>query len=327
VRRAEDLVVRTERLAEGLIPPVEAQRSQAELARRQQAELLARERWRVSSAELSRVLRFAYGGEVEPVEPPNLLVEMLSIDGTVDGLIPVGLTNRPELASQQRLVQATLQLLRQERMRPLMPSVLLRGASTPVTGTLGAGIFGGGTNGYLGSFQGREDIDLQVLWQLDNLGFGNRARVQQRRAENQAAIVEVFRTQDRIAAEISQAYAQAQLAAKRVTVAERGLTFAATSAEMNLAGIGQTRRQGEMVILVIRPQEAVASIQALAQAYVDYYGAINDANRAQFRLYRALGKPSSLLLPSAPAMCPQSPFEQSVEQPVRLPPASGDESP
>jgi len=43
---------------------------------------------------------------------------------------------------------------------------------------------------------------------------------------------------------------------------------------------------------VIRPLEAVASVQALAQAYADYYGAIGDYNRAQFRLYRALGAPA-----------------------------------
>ena len=39
-----------------------------------------------------------------------------------DSLIPIGLTNRPELAARQALVQATLAKLKQERMRPLIPS-------------------------------------------------------------------------------------------------------------------------------------------------------------------------------------------------------------
>ena len=47
---------------------------------------------------------------------------------------------------------------------------------------------------------------------------------------------------------------------------------------------------------MIRPQEAVAAVQALAQAYNDYYGAVADYNRAQFRLYRALGHPAQMLL-------------------------------
>ena len=50
------------------------------------------------------------------------------------------------------------------------------------------------------------------------------------------------------------------------------------------------------MVLLVRPQEVVAAVQALAQAYLDYYGAVADANRAQFRLYRALGQPAQCLL-------------------------------
>jgi outer membrane protein TolC len=296
--RTEDLVRRTDQLAAGLVAPVEAIRARAELSRRRQAELLARERWRVASAELLRVLRLDPGTQVEPVEPPHLRVDLVRLDLPVDDLIPIGLTLRPELTSQQALVQSALQLLRQERMRPLVPSVLLRGASTNPTGTFGASVFGGGQNDSINNVGPRLDADVQLYWQLDNLGFGNRARIRQRAAEREQALVELFRIQDRVAAEISQAYAQAQLAAERVGLAEQGLRLSVDSAEKNLAGVGQTRRSGDLIVLVIRPQEAVASVQALALAYLDYYGAIADANRAQFRLYRALGNPAQLLIGS-----------------------------
>ena len=46
---------------------------------------------------------------------------------------------------------------------------------------------------------------------------------------------------------------------------------------------------------MIRPQEVGAAIGALAQAYVDYYGAVADYNRAQFRLYHALGHPAQMV--------------------------------
>jgi hypothetical protein len=36
----------------------------------------------------------------------------------------------------------------------------------------------------------------------------------------------------------------------------------------------------------------VAAIQALGRAYSNYYAAIADYDRAQFRLYRALGEPA-----------------------------------
>ena len=42
-------------------------------------------------------------------------------------------------------------------------------------------------------------------------------------------------------------------------------------------------------------QEVVASVQSLAQAYNDFYGAVADYARAQVRLYRALGHPAQEL--------------------------------
>src|SRR5207253_2922986 len=133
-------------------------------------------------------------------------------------------------------------------------------------GTLSTGTFGGGQNGSMGNFGFRNDIDLQLVWQLNNLGAGNRAKVEQRRAENQQALIEQFRVQDRVAAEASQAYAQAQLAARRVELAERGLRLAIESADLNLSAVKQTKRAGELIVTVVRPSEAVASVQALGQA-------------------------------------------------------------
>jgi hypothetical protein len=54
------------------------------------------------------------------------------------------------------------------------------------------------------------------------------------------------------------------------------------------------------LIPIVRPQEAVASLQALAQAYTDYFTAVTDFNRAQFRLYRALGNPQGVVESSSP---------------------------
>jgi outer membrane protein TolC len=315
-RRSEDLLNITRQQAKAVVPELELFRVEAELARRRQAELLARERWKLASAELARVLRLDPSAQVAPVEPPHLRVELIALDRSVDELIPIALTYRPELASRQAEVQATLTLLKQERLRPLIPSLLLRGFSTPVTGTLAAGIFGGGPNSFIGNGGLRSDVDVQLLWQLDNLGFGNLARVHLREAENRLAVIDLFRTQDRVAAEVAQAYAQAQLADRRVAFAEQGVRAAAESAERNLLAMRQTKAVAEkgvpQLALVVRPQEVVASVQALAQAYADYYAAVGDANRAQFRLYRALGHPARCLTPgdAAPA----------ADRPMLLPP-------
>jgi outer membrane protein TolC len=258
----------------------------------------------VASADLLRVLHLDAAVQVDPLEPPHVRILLIDVSCPLEELLATAIANRPELAASQAQLQATLAQVRQERFRPLLPNLVIRGASTNPAGTLGAGLFAGGQNARVGDTGARLDVDVQLLWQLDNLGFGNRARVEQRRAENQQAQVELLRLQDRVAAEVSQAYAQARLAAQRVELAERGLPLAVESAEKNLAGLSHTKRAADVVLLVVRPQEAVASVQALAQAYADYYGAIADANRAQFRLYRALGKPAQLLLtPSDTAAC------------------------
>jgi hypothetical protein len=49
-----------------------------------------------------------------------------------------------------------------------------------------------------------------------------------------------------------------------------------------------------------RPIEVLQPIQAMAQARADYLDAVLAYNRAQFRLYRALGQPASLPSPPRP---------------------------
>jgi outer membrane protein TolC len=289
-RRTEELVRRTKNLAPVLVPELETDRAETELVRRQQAELLARERWKTAGAELMRVLRLDPAAQIEPLEPPQLRIDLIDLNKPVDELLAIALTSRPELASQQAQVQATLALLRQERWRPLLPNLLVRGDATPVAGTLAGGAFFPTPNGSGAGMRG--DVDVQVLWQLNNLGFGNVALVRQRQAENRTAAIDLIRLQDRVAAEVVQALAQAQLAARRVELAAQGVQSARNSADKNLVALGQTKGAGNQVVLLVRPQEAVAAVQALAQAYSDYYGAVADANRAQFRLYRALGQPA-----------------------------------
>jgi outer membrane protein TolC len=302
VRHAEELVRRTDKLAAGLVAPVEAIRARADLAARKQKVHLALERWQAASADLIRVLRLDPSAVIDPVEPPHLRVSLISPEETVDALIPVGLRNRPELASQQALIEATLQRLRQERLRPLIPSLVLKGTGTNPPASFSGGYFGGG-NDAVGNYGPRGDVELQLYWELQGFGLVNRAKVRERRADNQAAMLEMFRLQDLIAAEVARAHAQAKTAYDRLADAESGLKDAAESVQKNFQGLSQTQDAGKIIILLVRPQEVVAAIQALSDAYGNYYSAVADHNRAQFRLYRALGYPAQALTDPEPANC------------------------
>jgi outer membrane protein TolC len=290
VVRARELARRVTSLGRGLAPQIEVERVNTLLANLEEQEATSYQDWLTSSANLNRLLRLDPAAVVIPLEPPHLQVTLISPKETVDALIPIGLTNRPELAAQQAVVQATLVRLKQERMRPLIPSLVLQSNATP-DDRLGAGAFGTGTNG-LTSWNGRSDWDAEVVWELKNLGFGNRGLITQRRGEQRQATVELFRIQDLVAQDVTQAQATVRASRTRVNKSEAEVKAALASYAGNLKGLSETVRAGQLLQLINRPQEAVAALQQLEQAYIDYYTAANDYNRAEFRLYHATGFPA-----------------------------------
>jgi outer membrane protein TolC len=297
VTKSEDLARRIKGLAAELVAPVEVNRALTELADLEQELATARGQWRVSSAELTRMLRLNPGAVVVPLEPPYLQVTLIAPREPLEGLITIGLVNRPELASQQALVQAALARLKQEKLRPLVPNLLVVGDAVPAApgNFLMGGIYGSSVNGHSNAWVGRIDPAVELLWELRNMGLGNVALTRERRAESDRAEVELFRTQDRVAAEVVQAQALLEAAAMRVARAETGIKEAQINFQGNVRGISETTRLGETLVLVNRPQEAVAALRQLIRAYDNYFTAVNEYNRSQFRLFHALGFPAHLL--------------------------------
>ena len=296
--KADDLVRRVAGLARSLVPEIEVDRVRALLRDLEEEIAASRGAWRTNSARLNRVLRLNPGAVVVPIEPPQLQVTLIPPGQVVDELIPVGLTNRPELASQKALVQATLELLRQEQLRPLIPSLVLQGGGPG--GAFNGGSFFGGPNDEPYTGGGRFDAEVGVVWTLNNLGAGNRALVCQRAADQHRAMLELFDTEDRIAEEVVRAHAQIEAAAEQVGKAEAEVREAVVTFVGNIRGISETRGFGDLLELVNRPQEAVAALQELNRAYDNYFAAVNGYNRAQFQLYRAMGYPARILVCDRP---------------------------
>jgi outer membrane protein TolC len=320
VARARDLARRVGALGRGLAPRIEVERVDTLLANLEEQAASYRQDWLTSSAALTRVLRLDPSAVAIPLEPPHLQITLIPPREAVDSLVPVGLTNRPELATQQALVQATLVRLRQERLRPLIPSLVLESSATP-DGFLGAGAYGTGTDS-LNHWSGSSDWTAGVVWQFKNLGFGNRGLVTQRRGEQRQAVVELFRIQDQVADEVVQAHAQVEAALVRVNRAEAEVKSGLVSYAGNLRGLGETVRAGDLLQLVNRPQEVVAALQQLEQAYINYYTSANDYDRAQFQLFHALGFPAQRLACSNSLGAP-IPIDPS--RPPSLPPVHAPE--
>ncbi len=196
VERGHDLIQRIASLAGDLVPKVEVDRARNLVAELSQQVTSSREYWRVNSANLTQLLRLDPRAVVVPLENDHLQITLIDPARTLDDLIPVALTNRPELGSQQALVQAVAARIRRERGRMLLPSILINGFQTPYE-MIQAGIFGLGPNSSLNQWAGRADLSYQALWELDAFGLGNMARIKEQRGEQSKAIIELFRRRTR----------------------------------------------------------------------------------------------------------------------------------
>jgi outer membrane protein TolC len=176
VERGRDLVERVARLSKDLVPRVEVDRARNMLADLEQRAVSARQGWRVQSANLTQVLRLDPRAVVVPLEHDHAQVTLIDPGRTLDDLMAVALTNRPEVASRRALVQAAEVGVRREKMRPLLPILMVNGFQSAQM-YIQAGLFAIGPNSSLNQFRGRDAVSLQCVWQLENFGFGNLAKV------------------------------------------------------------------------------------------------------------------------------------------------------
>jgi outer membrane protein TolC len=291
VARGRKLLEEIATLSKDLVPAVEIDRARSLLADLEQHGVSARENWRVASANLTQVLRLDPRAVVEPLEHDHLQITLIDPERSLDDLIPIGLTNRPELAKHQAQVQATLVAIRREKLRPLLPSILINGFTTPYE-LIQAGAYGEGSGGKMNLWSFRDDITPQFLWTADQMGFGNLAEIKEQRGMASQAIIELFKIQDSVAADVTRAQADLQSAAARVVQAERELRGAIINYNGNVEGLRQTRRFGNILIQVFRPQEAVFALSLLMTAYDNYIATVAEYNIAQFELFHALGYPA-----------------------------------
>jgi outer membrane protein TolC len=248
----------------------------------------------VASANLVQLLVLDPNRVLAPVEPAETVIRLISDEACLDDLIVQGLHHRPELESAQELVEATLLRLKQARLRPLVPSLAFSYAG---------GGFGGGPNAFFGNFASRGDATISLFWELQNLGLADRAIARRSQAEHEAAVLRLLKVENQVAAQVVAAYKSRLAAARRMKQAGPAVTEGLESLRLNLVNI----RRGAGLPAATRPIEVLQPIQALAQARTDYLDSVIANNRAQFRLYRALGEAPILpeSMPPAAALSPQ----------------------
>ncbi len=245
----------------------------------------------VASANLVNLLVLDPNQVLAPVEPAESVVRLLPDETPLDEFIVQGLHQRPELASAQELVNATLLRLKQARLRPLIPSLAFSYAG---------GGFGGGQNAFFGNFGGRGDATVSLFWELQNLGFTDRAIARRSQAEREAAALRLVKVENQVAADVTTAYKSRLASARRMEQAAPAVTRGLESLRLNMVNI----RRGAGLPAATRPIEVLQPIQALAQARLDYLNAVLGYNRAQFQLYRAIGLAPIDASPPGPGSAP-----------------------
>ena len=80
-----------------------------------------------------------------------------------------------------------------------------------------------GTNGFFGNFDARSDADVNLYWEIQNLGLADRAIAKQRAAQQRTANPQLLKVQDRVASEVVRADKERIAASRQMAEAGRAV--------------------------------------------------------------------------------------------------------
>jgi len=227
-------------------------------------------------AELIRLLHLDGGVALEPVDDDVPRIEIFRGDENVEELVARAVRGRPETEQLEALVAAATDDLTAQRYGWFIPSVALSYSN---------GEFGGGPGSAIANTGHRDDLSLLLYWQFDALGFGNRARIDEKRARLQQTTLERAKLGDAIAAEVRRGYARVRSLREQRPFAVSAVERASKAYELNRERIYD--QQG-------LPLEALAAMQALAAAEVGLVNVEAEHSLAQLKLHTAIGNPVEL---------------------------------
>jgi RND family efflux transporter MFP subunit len=274
LERAEDLATLTADYAaagEGLLADAEMAAVQPLLW--EQRRLAADERTAVATAELAQLLHLDSSVTLVPIETGIPVLDIYSGTEAVETLVAHALAARPESEQLDALVAAAEEDFDAQRLGPFIPSVAL---------SYSAGQFGGGPGTSIDNSADRDDLTVLLYWQLDNFGFGSRARTNEKRARLRQIGLERDKLHDAIVAEVRAGVARVASLRAQVGIAELTIDQAREAYTLHRDRIYD--RQG-------LPLEALQAMQTLATAELARNDALSAYSLAQLRLHTALGNP------------------------------------
>lgn len=228
----------------------------------------------VASAGLCRLLSLDPSVRLQTATTFPQPMHLIPEDSDLESLIQEALQARPELQAGSAAVAEAQTRTRQQRVRPFVPTVSV-GYST--------GAFGGGSNlqpSDFGPLMGRSNFDVAAVWNVQNLGFGNRAQIRRADATLGATIAVYDAAMNQVRREVAEAVSDARAAALQIKAAETAVSIAEEGYKLERERIKQA--QG-------RPIEVLDSLRQLIESRQELVRAVIAFDAAQFRLFVALG--------------------------------------
>jgi outer membrane protein TolC len=231
------------------------------------------ERADVAAAELSRLLHLDSGVRLEPLESDVPTLEIFDEEEGLEQLVALAVDGRPETEQLDALLGAAEDDLTAQRYGWFIPNVALNYSS---------GEFGGGPGSSIVNTDHRDDRSLLLYWQLDALGFGNRARADEKRARLRQIGLERDKLEDAIEAEVRTGYARVRSLREQL-----GFTRSAVMRAQSAYDLQRDRIYDQQGL----PLEAFQAMQMLATAELTLLDGEVSYSLAQIRLHTALGNP------------------------------------
>jgi outer membrane protein TolC len=294
----------------------DANRARTELEVRRQERIDLEAEAAQASARLAQLLLLEPTVDLVPADAQVLPIELVPGSAPLDDLIAVGLMNRPELAEGRAVVAAALARWREEKTRPLIPSLQMAyyGAQ-----------FGGGIPAFH-DYGWRDDFLVQASWELRHAGLGDLFAARASRLQYNEANLHVTEVQAAVAADVTAAAKVVRAREREFAHAQEAVRQAETMWEkLQRAAFGAAGTFGGGVRR-FDPLEPILAEQALHDARLRYLDEVVSYNRTQFRLFWAMGQPPLCALPKATALPVQTPVLPSAQQqakPEMAPPAGG----
>jgi outer membrane protein TolC len=309
VEAAEVARLTAEFAATGQGRKADADRAAVELRRRDVEVAQAEGETLAASARLAELLNLDPSTRLKPIDGWVVPEPIVPDPIPLPELLAIALLQRPELAARRSEIQTALYELSVARILPFAPNVILG---------FSAGGFGGGSNliaspeGFIngsgdrvvgsrfGNLEDRSDFDVAVFWTFRNMGLGNLALIRAADSRARQSRLRELETLNLVRAQVAEAHGWVAARNLQIDAAQKAVRASQDAFTQDLARI----RGGQGL-----PLELVDSLRLLGQSRYEFLDAVVDYNRAQVRLWVALGRPpaDSLARPIPADLVPPPP--------------------